>query len=134
MSDELGPDRVLPTKDSVTWKPDGCVAIRKAKDWPANRDTVSLPTMVKKQCELGGSQAAMLVKREGKWVQWTYKEYYRDICIAAKGFIALGLEPFHGVAILGFNSPEWFLSDIGTIFAGGFVSFEIIWCPKRIWC
>lgn len=30
----------------------------------------------------------------------------------------LGLERFHGVGILGFNSPEWFISDIGCILAG----------------
>lgn len=32
--------------------------------------------------------------------------------------LQLGLERFHGVGILGFNSPEWFISDIGCIFAG----------------
>lgn len=30
----------------------------------------------------------------------------------------LGLERFHSVAILGFNSPEWFISAVGAIFAG----------------
>ncbi|KAI1230499.1 hypothetical protein IHE44_0009959 [Lamprotornis superbus] len=32
----------------------------------------------------------------------------------------LGLERFHGVGILGFNSAEWFIADIGAILAGGF--------------
>ncbi|KFP91910.1 Long-chain-fatty-acid--CoA ligase ACSBG2, partial [Apaloderma vittatum] len=32
----------------------------------------------------------------------------------------LGLERFHGVCILGFNSAEWFIADIGAILAGGF--------------
>ncbi|NXG79459.1 ACBG2 ligase, partial [Baryphthengus martii] len=31
----------------------------------------------------------------------------------------LGLERFHGVCILGFNSAEWFIADIGAILAGG---------------
>jgi len=30
----------------------------------------------------------------------------------------LGLERFHSVAILGFNSPEWFISAVGAVFAG----------------
>lgn len=30
----------------------------------------------------------------------------------------LGLERNHGVGILGFNSPEWFISDVGCILAG----------------
>lgn len=33
-------------------------------------------------------------------------------------FLQLGLERYHGVAILGFNAPEWFIADIGCIFAG----------------
>lgn len=39
--------------------------------------------------------------------------------MVAKAFIALGLKPRHGVAILGFNSPEWFFSDLAAVFAGG---------------
>ena len=30
----------------------------------------------------------------------------------------LGLEPFHSVGILGFNSTEWVLAALGAIFAG----------------
>lgn len=30
----------------------------------------------------------------------------------------LGLQRCHGVGILGFNSAEWFIADIGTILAG----------------
>ncbi|NXH22062.1 ACBG2 ligase, partial [Bucco capensis] len=32
----------------------------------------------------------------------------------------LGLQRFHGVCILGFNSAEWFIADIAAILAGGF--------------
>lgn len=38
---------------------------------------------------------------------------------AAKAFIALGLEPHNAVCVYGFNSPEWFFSDIAAICAGG---------------
>ena len=34
---------------------------------------------------------------------------------------SLGLEQLRAVAILGFNSPEWFLSEMGAIYAGGMV-------------
>jgi len=33
-------------------------------------------------------------------------------------FPQLGLEPYHGVGIIGFNAPEWLISDLGAIFAG----------------
>ena len=46
MSDEKGPDRVLPADNLTCWTKDGCVKIRKTTEWPANRDTVSLPTLV----------------------------------------------------------------------------------------
>jgi len=32
--------------------------------------------------------------------------------------LQLGLERYRGVGIIGFNSPEWFISDLGAIFAG----------------
>jgi len=33
-------------------------------------------------------------------------------------FCQLGLETFGGVGIIGFNSPEWFISDLAAIYAG----------------
>jgi len=54
------------------------------------------------------------------WKFWTYQEYLEEVKTIARGFIKLGLERFHGVGILGFNSPEWFISDLGAIYAGGF--------------
>ena len=33
--------------------------------------------------------------------------------------VQLGLERYHGVAIIGFNSPEWFISYLAGVFAGG---------------
>ena len=65
-----------------------------------------------------GSSYALAQKRDGVWKYTTYKEYYEQVRICAKAFIKLGLERFHGVCILGFNSPEWFLADLGSIFAG----------------
>ncbi len=59
------------------------------------------------------------MKRNGGHQRWTYLEYGRDMQLAAKAFLKLGLEPLHSVAILGFNAPEWFLSATGAILAGG---------------
>lgn len=61
---------------------------------------------------------ALCVKRGGEWRTTTYKEYYQQVRTMAKAFIKLGLEPYHGVCILGFNSPEWFIGDLAAIFAG----------------
>ncbi len=72
-----------------------------------------------------GDRIAMTVRREGKLVQWSYAEYLKDITSVAKAFIHLGLEIHNGVAIWGFNSPEWFISDLAAIFAGGVVSVKL---------
>ena len=64
----------------------------------------------------------MTVRRDGELQNWTYNEYLKDIGNAAKAFLALGLDRHNGVAIWGFNSPEWFIGDVAAIFAGGVVS------------
>lgn len=38
--------------------------------------------------------------------------------LSALWLLQLGLERYHGVGILGFNSVEWFVADIGAILAG----------------
>ncbi|XP_071584087.1 long-chain-fatty-acid--CoA ligase ACSBG2 isoform X1 [Heliangelus exortis] len=67
-----------------------------------------------------GDYYALASKKGGQWIKLTYKMYYKECWKAAKSFLKLGLERFHGVCILGFNSAEWFIADIGAILAGGF--------------
>ena len=57
--------------------------------------------------------------------KWTYEQYFEQLNSSAKGLIELGLEPNKTVAILGNNSPEWFSSAVGAVFAGTFYSFLI---------
>ena len=83
-----------------------------------------MPTWFRKQCESGGNQTALNVKRDGKWIKWSFNEYYNDVKATAKAFIAMGLEAHKSVCIFGFNAPEWFFSDIGAIMAGGKVCIK----------
>jgi len=55
----------------------------------------------------------------GGWKDWTWKEYYETSKLAARGFLALGLEKKGAVCVYGFNSPEWLFSLQGAIMAGG---------------
>jgi len=116
---QLGPDYVLPTTVSRTWEPEGAVKIPLDKSGPGSWPPVSVPTLLKNTAERFPDRIALAVKREGEWFHWTYTDYLEEVRLVAKAFIKLGLEPFHGVSIIGFNSPEWFLSNIGCIFAGG---------------
>lgn len=61
---------------------------------------------------------AMRVKRDGRWQVTNWKEYRDQSRLAARGFLRLGLQPRQGVAIMGYNRPEWFLADMGAILAG----------------
>jgi len=62
---------------------------------------------------------AMRVKTGGRWQTTTWKEYREQVGLAARGFLRLGLAPGQGVAILGYNRPEWFIADLAAIAAGG---------------
>lgn len=65
------------------------------------------------------NKPALRVKREGRWLTWTWRDYYRDIAAAAKSMVRVGVEPLRGVCVLGFNAPEWFISYIGGIMVCG---------------
>ena len=54
-------------------------------------------------------------ERDGEWKTWTFQQYYAEVAAAAKSLIRLGLERFHGVCILGFNAPEWFIAYLSGI-------------------
>ena len=38
----------------------------------------------------------------------------------------LGLEPYNGVGIIGFNSPEWVIADLGAIYAWYVWHYEFV--------
>ncbi|XP_009992808.1 PREDICTED: long-chain-fatty-acid--CoA ligase ACSBG1 [Chaetura pelagica] len=99
---------------------DGRVRLRIDKSCPQTPITVH--QMFKESLEKYGSLNALASKKNGKWEKITFSEYYCLSRKAAKSFLKLGLERFHSVAILGFNSPEWFISAVGAVFAGGIVT------------
>lgn len=53
-----------------------------------------------------------------KWKFVSYKEYKQRVDKYAKVFIKLGLKRFGAVAVLAFNSVEWFITELATIHAG----------------
>jgi len=65
-----------------------------------------------------GDRPALMTKKDGTWTAITWKEYYERIRVTARAFMALGLEAGKAVSILGYNCPQWFISDLAAIFAG----------------
>jgi long-subunit acyl-CoA synthetase (AMP-forming) len=62
---------------------------------------------------------ALRTKSNGGWQSLVWRDYHRQTRRAARALIALGLEPGDHTAILGANRPEWFMTDLATIGAGG---------------
>eukprot|EP00118_Oscarella_pearsei_P017797 m.178902 g.178902 ORF g.178902 m.178902 type:complete len:705 (+) comp39196_c0_seq8:124-2238(+) len=109
-----------PSKKRVpVTKIDEEVEIVLEKEGPGSREPKTVFQLLEGTVERFGATEALCVKRNGDWVKWTYDEYFRDVKRVAKSFIKLGLEPFHAVGIIGFNAPEWLLSELGAIYAGG---------------
>ncbi len=69
--------------------------------------------------EKHGDSPALRVKEGGAWRATSYRRYRDDVRRAARGMMKLGLEPGLGVAIIGFNCPEWVVADVAAIYAGG---------------
>jgi long-chain acyl-CoA synthetase len=65
-----------------------------------------------------GSAAAYAVRQGDQWVTTSWAEYVSQIRNAAKGLIALGVEPSMSVAILGTNQPEWVIFDVAAMAVG----------------
>ena len=65
-----------------------------------------------------GSGEALRFKRDGRWLSHSWEDY-RDLTLrAARAMLAHGLEAGRGVAIMGFNRPEWFFANLGAVAAG----------------
>lgn len=65
-----------------------------------------------------GPRPALREKRNGVWHTYTFDQYHRQVRQVARAIVALGTRPGQGVAIIGYNCPEWFFADVGAIYAG----------------
>uniref|UniRef100_A0A3B4VJJ6 long-chain-fatty-acid--CoA ligase n=1 Tax=Seriola dumerili TaxID=41447 RepID=A0A3B4VJJ6_SERDU len=98
---------------------DEAVRLRMEGSGKASETPMTIHQMFLQTVDSYGDTPALVSKKEGQWETLTWRQYYEQCRAAAKSFLKLGLERYHGVGILGFNSPEWFISDIGCILAGG---------------
>jgi long-chain-fatty-acid--CoA ligase ACSBG len=81
---------------------------------------ISVPALMKRTVENYGNNKALMYQDEitKEWTTITYKEYRDRVEKMAKVFIKLGLERYGTVAVLAFNSVEWFVSELAAIHAG----------------
>jgi len=120
-----------------TCKADGEMAPRVSKAGLAGPDVpqTNIPALFKRAVQTKGGKDALLVERptpplgkdgkvpeafpREKWTTWTFEKYHQDARALSKAFIKLGFQQFDTVNIWGFNSPEWFISVMAGMYAGG---------------
>ncbi|XP_022118803.2 long-chain-fatty-acid--CoA ligase ACSBG2 isoform X3 [Pieris rapae] len=117
-----GPDQLVPVDDYITWKPDGRVKLRMSSRGVASEPPISVPGLLSRTVARYPDETALCTKRNGKWEKLTYRQYQEKVRTIAKAFLKLGLERYHSVCILGFNSEEWYISDLAAIHAGGYAA------------
>ncbi|KAG5306071.1 ACBG2 ligase, partial [Acromyrmex insinuator] len=116
-----GPDQILSTDIDTTCNADGRVRIKLDSNGSNSCIPVSIPGVLTRTAKLYPNHIALVSRPDtnGKRTTYTFQEYESVIIIVAKAFLKLGLERHHSVCIMGFNSPEWFIADLATIYAGG---------------
>ncbi|XP_040171444.1 very long-chain-fatty-acid--CoA ligase bubblegum [Anopheles arabiensis] len=115
--------RVLPADSYTSTDPAVPVKLRIAKEGLASLDPLSVPDLMNRTVRDHPDHPAMVFRNAQKqWQTVTYREYRERVHHMAKVFIKLGLEPHHTVAVLAFNSPEWFVSELSAIHAGGIIT------------
>ncbi|XP_046964587.1 long-chain-fatty-acid--CoA ligase ACSBG2 isoform X2 [Vanessa cardui] len=117
-----GPDQIIPCDNYISCTPGGYVKIRMGSRGPAAEPPVSVPGLLNRIVARYPNDTALATKRDGKWHKTTYKQYQERVRTIAKGFLKLGLERFHSVCILGFNSEQWYIADLAAIHAGGYAA------------
>nr|XP_023500330.1 long-chain-fatty-acid--CoA ligase ACSBG2 isoform X3 [Equus caballus] len=98
---------------------DGEVLLRISKHGPGHETPMTIPELFRESVSRFGAYPALASKNSEEWEVLNFNQYYEACRKAARALIKLGLERFHGVGILGFNSVEWFVSSLGAILAGG---------------
>jgi long-subunit acyl-CoA synthetase (AMP-forming) len=84
----------------------------------ANSPKLRIPDVLERTARSHGPRPALRVKRQGLWKTFSWNEYRQQARQVARALIALGTPAKSGVCIIGYNCPEWFFADIGSIYAG----------------
>ncbi|XP_048488655.1 very long-chain-fatty-acid--CoA ligase bubblegum isoform X1 [Plutella xylostella] len=118
-----GPDQIIPAEDYVNWRPGGHVKLRVGSRGVSAEPPISVPGLLRRTTARYPDATALATKKpDGKWHKITYRQYSERVRTCAKAFLKLGLERYHSVCILGFNSEQWYIADLAAIHAGGYAA------------
>ncbi|XP_006170319.1 long-chain-fatty-acid--CoA ligase ACSBG2 isoform X2 [Tupaia chinensis] len=112
-------NNVQVTSTLWTSHPDGEVTLRQSKHGPGHEAPMTIHEFFQQSVGRFGAHPALASKDNKNWAFLNFSQYYQACRRAARAFVKLGLQRFHGVGILGFNSAEWHIAAIASILAGG---------------
>lgn len=119
VKEESATAKIRAANKYTTTKRDEAVRLRLGTEGVAALEPISVPQMLQRAATNNPDLPALKHKdADGVWQTTTYSQYRASVLHTAKAFIKLGLEPHNAVAILAFNSPEWFVSELAAIHAG----------------
>lgn len=119
MSEENIATKVKPSSSYTTTDRTDAVRLRVGNEGINAAEPISVPQLLHRTAKNYPDVPALVCKDENnEWQTTTYRQYRENVIRTAKAFIKLGLEPHNSVAILAFNSPEWFCSELAAIHAG----------------
>ncbi|OQR90235.1 long-chain-fatty-acid-CoA ligase [Achlya hypogyna] len=104
----------------TTWERDGQVQLRMGPPGTiAGRAPETVCDAFQRVVAEHGDEDALLWKKDGSWATLSWRAYFEQCQAFGKSLVALGMEPFDAVSIIGFNAPEWLIANVGCILAGG---------------
>ncbi len=95
-------------REDVAELPSGLVAIK-------GRDLFEI---FRHSAERFGDKPALQIKRNGRWLRYTYGDALRATGTIMQRFIERGLQPGERIAICGESGPEWGLTYLAAMRAG----------------
>ena len=76
---------------------------------------ITIINQMRKQVDKFGANNALNVMKDDVHLKWTWNEYFQNCVNFAKSMGAIGINERSGVAIMGFNGPEWLFTFMGAI-------------------
>ncbi|HEX5310944.1 long-chain fatty acid--CoA ligase [Aquabacterium sp.] len=93
---------------------------------PSSVGFMSTPARFLRSAQRYATRPGYFVRDEKGWQPTTWAQYAEQVQAAARGLVALGVQPGQVVCILGFNRPEWIIMDMAAMLVGA-VPAGIYW-------
>lgn len=89
------------------------------RDWAIGQPVTTLPGLFRQTVEASGDQPFLGAKHNGSYQYRTYRQVAELVDQFSAQLCELGLQPGDRVAQISNNRPEWVITDLGTLSAGG---------------